>query len=247
MSEPTIWHDLECGTYTQDLRLWLGLAAEFGGPVLDVGAGTGRVALALARAGHRVVAVDVDAELLAVLSTRAAEAGLEIETVAADARELALRRRFPLCVVPMQTVQLLGDSTQRVRFLSAVREHLQAGGGVALAITTVVEEFEWHDGDPEPLPDIVELDGTVYSSQPTAVRGAADTFVLERRREAISAAGARTVHHDRIELHRLTVSQLQREGAAAGLTPGGVRRISPTPEHVGSEVVLLTAAAAGAR
>ena len=45
-----MWHDVECGSYVADLPLWRRLAAEAGGPVLDVGAGTGRVALDLARA-----------------------------------------------------------------------------------------------------------------------------------------------------------------------------------------------------
>ncbi|MDQ6751787.1 MAG: hypothetical protein M3Z33_13685, partial [Actinomycetota bacterium] len=64
------WHDLECGAYSADLPLWLELAAGAGGPVLDVGAGTGRVALELARAGHVVTALDSDAGLLCALRGR---------------------------------------------------------------------------------------------------------------------------------------------------------------------------------
>ena len=66
-----MWHDVECGTYTADLPLWRRLARDSGGPTLDVGAGTGRVALDLARAGERVTALDLDAELLAELARRA--------------------------------------------------------------------------------------------------------------------------------------------------------------------------------
>ena len=48
-----LWHDLECGGYDLDLPLWRELADREGSPVLDVGAGTGRVALDLARRGPR--------------------------------------------------------------------------------------------------------------------------------------------------------------------------------------------------
>ncbi len=41
-----VWHDIECSAYRADLPLWRELAAEYGDPILDVGAGTGRVALA---------------------------------------------------------------------------------------------------------------------------------------------------------------------------------------------------------
>ena len=68
-----IWHDVECGGYAQDLSLWRSLADDHGDPVLDVGAGTGRIALDLARRGHEVVALDHDAALVAELARRAGE------------------------------------------------------------------------------------------------------------------------------------------------------------------------------
>jgi len=62
-----IWHDVECGGYAEDLELWRELAAAADGPVLDVGAGTGRVALDLGGRGFEVVALDLDADLLGAL------------------------------------------------------------------------------------------------------------------------------------------------------------------------------------
>ncbi len=55
-----VWHDVECGSYYVDLPFWRELAAAEAGPILDVGAGTGRVALDLAAHGHEVVALDID-------------------------------------------------------------------------------------------------------------------------------------------------------------------------------------------
>ena len=63
----SMWHDVECGRYDADLPLWHELAREAPEGVLDVGAGTGRVALRLAHAGHDVTALDIDPTLLAVL------------------------------------------------------------------------------------------------------------------------------------------------------------------------------------
>lgn len=244
MNEAVIWHDLECGRYEQDLPLWLELAAEHaaapGSAVLDVGAGTGRVALALSQAGHRVVALDNDAELLEELARRAGE--LPVETACADARDFTLGDRgFPLIVVPMQTLQLLGGAAGRERFMRCARRHLSDGGvlAAAIAISDDFEEFEWRDGDRFPLPDIIERDGNVYCSQPTAVRRERDVFILQRRREVIDAAGGRRTTHDRIGLDVLSADDVAEAGQRAGLKPLDVRLIAPTSEHIGSEVVVL--------
>ena len=50
-------HDVECAAYDLDLTIWRDLAGRAGGPVLDIGAGTGRVAIDLARIGHEVTAL----------------------------------------------------------------------------------------------------------------------------------------------------------------------------------------------
>ncbi len=234
-----VWHDLECGGYVEDLPLWLALAGRHGDPILDIGAGTGRTAIALARAGHAVTALDRDPELLAELARRSA--GLALQTAVSDARELALDRRFALCIVPMQTIQLLGGRAGRTRFLAGVREHLQEDGVTAVAIADQLDVFEVRAGGPAPLPDVCERDGIVYSSQPTAVRADHDAFVLERRRETVTPDGAISVQEDRIRLDRLSAAELEAEAVAAGLTPAGRTLVAPTEDYVGSVVVMLGA------
>lgn len=231
-----IWHDLECGSYDADLPLWRGLAAQYGDPVLDVGSGTGRVTLDLGRRGHRVTALDRDEILLSELARRAR--GLAVETVCADARSFALDQAFALIIVPMQTIQLLGGPDGRRAFLSCAARHLRSGGALALAITDQLDQFAPEDDAPLPLPDIRELDGVVYSSQPIAVREQADGFVLERLRETVGPSGERSSQPDMIRLDRLTVRELEAEARAVGFAPRETRVIRPTPDHVGSLVVI---------
>src|SRR5204863_2223740 len=128
--------------------LWRVLAAEAGGPVLDVGAGTGRVSLELAAQGVAVVALDTEAALLQALAHRAA--GLPVETVVADAREFAVARRFALIVVPMQTLQLLGGAPGRAAFLRRALAHLAPGGRVAAALADALDCFDDDHALPPP-------------------------------------------------------------------------------------------------
>lgn len=232
-----IWHDLECGGYTADLPTWRALAGRFGAPILDVGAGTGRVTLDLARRGHAVTALDHDPALLQELERRSG--GLPVSTLAADARDFKLPERFALIVAPMQTLQLLGGPPGRARFLRCARAHLRPGGRVAAALVEAVETYEALDGVPGPLPDMLERDGIVYSSLPVAVRADADGFVLERRREQIGLRGERHLHEDVVRLDRVSAEQLEAEARAAGLRPAPREEIASTDDHVGSTVVML--------
>jgi SAM-dependent methyltransferase len=228
-----VWHDVECGGYTADLPLWRELARAQGGPVLDVGAGTGRVALDLARAGFAVTALDREPELLAALEARAA--GLGVRTVAADASSFDLGASFALVVVPMQTVQLL---PHRAGFFAAAARHLAPGGLLAIAITDAIEDFD-ADGGALPAPDVASVGGYRFASQPTAVRALPAVTRIERVRRTVGPDGDVAQEDDVIELAHVSVTGLEEEGRAVGLAPEPARSIEPTDEHVGSEVVLL--------
>jgi SAM-dependent methyltransferase len=199
--------------------------------VLDVGAGTGRVALDLARAGHEVTALDIDDELLAELERRGA--GLPVRTVVADASDFEAGE-FALVLVPMQTIQLLPE---RDGFFASARRAVAAGGHLALAITERLEPFE---AEVElPAPDTGEVDGWRFLSQPTAVREAPEGMRIERLRHTIGPAGERDAEPNTIVLARVTARGLIEEGEAAGLHRHATLHIAPTREHVGSEVVIL--------
>jgi SAM-dependent methyltransferase len=238
-----LWHDLECGRYTEDLPLWRELAADANGPVLDLGAGSGRVALDLAGAGHDVTALDVDPLLLAALAERASSAGLAVDVIQSDARDFAVAlagRTFALVLAPMQTIQLLGGPEGRAGLLRCARACLRPGGLLACAIADALEGFDAEHTEP-PLPDVMEQNGWVFASQPLAVRPDEEGTTIERIRQTVSPAGARTAEGDVVRLDRLDGDTLEAEGVAAGFAPAGRRFVEMTDEHVGSEVVLLRA------
>jgi SAM-dependent methyltransferase len=231
-----IWHDIECGAYDLDLPLWRELANTEGSPVLDVGAGTGRVTLDLARRGHEVVALDRRPKLLDALRERAA--GLEVTTIAADARDFATGLRFPLIVVPMQTLQLFVGADGRARFLKRAREHLAPGGLVAVALADALECFD-EEHDQPPPPDFREVAGVVYASRPVAVRDLGGRAAIDRVREIVAADGTLTTEENVVELDRVDPDELEDEAAAFGLRAEPARRIPQTLEYVGSTVVML--------
>jgi len=225
-----------------DLPLWGELARRSGGPVLDVGAGTGRVSLSLAAAGHEVHALDHDPVLLAELAARAGQRGLAVATSVADAREIDLGDpRFGLIAAPMQTIQLLGGASGRESFLGAARRHLAPGGRVACALAHPLEGIE-HEAGAEtgpPPPDVLVRPEATYLSRPVGVRADAGGWVIERIHEIRPRDGTPSVMPDAIRLDRLDADVLQREARSAGLLPDTRLEIPPTGEHVGSTVVVL--------
>lgn len=227
VSPGVAWHDLECHGYREDLPVWRALADREAGPVLDVGAGTGRVALDLAAAGHDVTALDLDTELLAELERR----GGDVTTVVGDARDFALGP-FGLIIVPMQTLQLLDD---RAGFWRSAKASLVPGGLVAVAVADELVPFE--DVEVLPDPDVGVFGGVRYVSQPTAVRLDGERARIERTRRI----GDGPYEPDVIEMAAVTAPGLAAEARAAGLRPVPGERILPTGDHVGSSVVMARA------
>jgi len=228
------WHDVEHGCYDADLPLWRELAAAAGDPLLDLGAGTGRVAVDLAAQGHDVVALDSDAELLAELAERAPS----MTTVQADARTFALDTRFALILAPMQLVQILGGREGRVRVLERVHAHLLPGGLFAAALSDPHDALPVGGDASPPLPDMLERDGWVFSSQPISVRQRAGSVMIERQRQVVSPAGEIEEETAVIVLDTVGTEHFEAEARGAGLEPIERHTIPETLDHIGSTVVL---------
>lgn len=225
MSE-VIWHEVECGGYAADLELWEELAERADGPVLDLGCGAGRVLQHLAQRGHEISGLDLEPRLVDGLS--GAQVG--------DARDFELATDFALVLAPMQLLQLLADSDERVACLRCVAAHLRPGGLAAFAI---VESMPEPLDAASPLPDTREIDGWVYSSLPLDTTVGSAAIRLRRLRQTVSPRGELEEELNEISLRRLDAAALEDEARRVALRPAGRRTVPPTDDHVGSTVVLL--------
>jgi SAM-dependent methyltransferase len=236
MNLDALWHHLECGSYGEDLPLWRALADEAGGPVLDIGAGTGRVTVDLAARGVPMVAVDTDAALLQALEQRAA--ALPVQRVVADARRLALGRRFSLVLVPMQTLQLLGGPRGRAAFLRRALDHLEPGGILAAALADAMDCFDEQHPIPPP-PAASEIAGVRYATQLLAVVDEGGRAALHRRREIIGPGERYECRDVTVRLDRVSADEVAAEAARLGFVAEPHRFVPQTEEYLGSTVVFL--------
>lgn len=120
-------------TPSGDVDFYGALADEAGGPVLELGCGTGRVLLPIAAAGHRCVGVDPSPAMLAKLADHGPPATLTTVLGSAQTLELA-QRDFTLATMPFRSFMHLETVTDQQAALARVHGHLAPGGWLALDV-----------------------------------------------------------------------------------------------------------------
>lgn len=148
-------YDWEYRRRRHDVAFYRMLAGERGGPVLDLGCGTGRLTAPLVRDGHRVLGVDWSDAMLNRAQARMgriATAGRRRALlVRADLRALPMRGRFGLAIAAFHTVQHLVDDAALVAFFTAVRRLLASDGWFAFDVFSPDPRWlsrpadEWYD------------------------------------------------------------------------------------------------------
>jgi len=123
----------------EDVAFYTGRCAGARGPVLELGCGTGRIALALVRAGNTVAGVDVSEPMLERLRAKAESVLTPDERARlalhrADMAALDLGRRFARVICPYSAFTYLVEPERRARALAGVRAHLEADGRFILDV-----------------------------------------------------------------------------------------------------------------
>ncbi|MBN1483968.1 MAG: class I SAM-dependent methyltransferase [Chloroflexia bacterium] len=129
------YYDLDQGDFDQDVDFYLSLAQRTGSPVLELGAGTGRLLLLLARAGYRVTGIERLPDMLARAERKiqaAGEIGQRIRLVQGDFGQLDLDERFKLALLAVNTMMHVETAAEQAQLLERVFAHLEPGGCLAL-------------------------------------------------------------------------------------------------------------------
>lgn len=127
------FYDAVHGEGGEDLHFWVPFAREQDGPLLEVGAGTGRLALPLAREGHAITGLEPSPAMLAIARAKAAAAGLDVAFVEGRLPGAGLpRAAFAAVLFPADVFLACADAAEQVAALRAAAEALVPRGRVAL-------------------------------------------------------------------------------------------------------------------
>jgi SAM-dependent methyltransferase len=124
-------YDHQYDLYRDDLHFYAGVAERVGGPVLEVGAGTGRVTAFLARRGVDVTGLEPSGRMIERARERAAQGGLDLRLEQGDMQTFRLEQRFNLVIAPFNALMHLYTPNEQVRALENLHAHLATGGTLA--------------------------------------------------------------------------------------------------------------------
>lgn len=212
-----------------DVDWFRSIASGAGGPVLELGCGSGRIAVALAGDGHAVLGLDRSPAMLERAAERARASRVEVDLVVGDLRDFTLDRRFALVIVPFNTF-LMVPPDDRQACLSRIREHLAPGGLLAIDV---------FQPDPSRIAGVdggVVDEGSAVDTRTgdhvtffTSTRATVDRNTHVLRVDAVGADGI--VHrHERV----LTLHFLYRREAELLLADAGFDLVSLHGDHEGT-------------
>ena len=228
---PDLYDAVTPPSFLGDVEWYCRKATESGGRVLELGAGTGRVSLAIAQAGVSIHALDRSDAMLHALETKLAaqppEVRSRVSLVAADMRTFAVPERFALIIAPFRAFLHNVTEEDRVTCLQRVRQHLRLGGRFAFNVFHPSLEYMaqhvgplagvWRWAGTYPLPG----SGFVVRSEANRYDTIRQVVHSQHRYEEYSADGALV----QTTLHQLELAYLYPADIRRSLTEAGFRDI----------------------
>ncbi len=120
-------YDVHHQRHLEDLPFWLDLARQTGGPILELGCGTGRILIPVLQSGLAITGLDRDANMLAVLLDNSRKGQLSPSVIQADMSAFHFAQKFSLIILPCNTLSTLEDPA-RTAMLKLASTHLRPGG-----------------------------------------------------------------------------------------------------------------------
>jgi SAM-dependent methyltransferase len=212
--EPEIYDAVTPASFAGDVEWYRRKAREYGGPVLELGAGTGRITLPLAQDGITVHALDADAGMLEALggklSRQPGEVRERVTIVEADMRSFDLPQRFALVIAPFRAFLHNVSDQDQIACLARVRAHLRPGG--AFALNVFHPSLEYMSANAGPLTSVWRARGVfdrpdggcIVRSEATRYDTVHQRLHSLHRYEEYAADGTLT----RTSLHRLELAYL---------------------------------------
>lgn len=219
-------YDLDLTDEQADLDLYLALATGSDAPILELAAGTGRISVPLATAGHDVTGVDRDPDMLARAGARWAAAIRRpgrgsLELLEADITTLELDRQFGLVLLALNSLLLLGGRDAQLAALRAMARHLAPGGQAVIDVwlptpddLTIYDgqlRLDWLRSDPETGEPVAKL----WAARHESAVGAATVWTFFDTWPRDGGPLRRLVRED--ELHFLASTELVALVEGAGL------------------------------
>jgi SAM-dependent methyltransferase len=148
MYKPELYDIVTPTSFRGDAEWYRGKARECGGPVLELGAGTGRITLGIAQASVSVHALDADPAMLDALRQKLANQPPEVQervvVMVGDMRVFTLAERFALIIAPFRAFLHNLTEQDQLACLDRVREHLRPGGCFAFNVFHPSLEYMAH-------------------------------------------------------------------------------------------------------